>query len=114
MSQSILGRVFDYGTLTIRGTGETIEALRNIASPLHSIPTPPEHSFSAGLSRLSIEQLRSANACTAASDKRHTAGVRAAPNNHGDGDRRALELGCMFSINPDAHSIDELDLAHHR
>jgi hypothetical protein len=33
MSQSILGRVFDYGTLTIRGTGETIEALRNIASP---------------------------------------------------------------------------------
>ena len=24
--------------------------------------------------------------------------------------RRALELGCMFSINPDAHSIDELDL----
>jgi DNA polymerase (family 10) len=25
--------------------------------------------------------------------------------------RRALELGCMMSINPDAHSIDELDLA---
>src|SRR5829696_5055984 len=24
--------------------------------------------------------------------------------------RRALELGCMFSINPDEHSIDELDL----
>ena len=24
--------------------------------------------------------------------------------------RRALELECMFSINPDAHSIDELDL----
>jgi DNA polymerase (family 10) len=24
--------------------------------------------------------------------------------------RRALELGCMLSINPDAHSIDELDL----
>jgi DNA polymerase (family X) len=23
--------------------------------------------------------------------------------------RRALELGCRFSINPDAHSIDELD-----
>ena len=23
---------------------------------------------------------------------------------------RALELGCMFSINPDAHSIDEIDL----
>jgi DNA polymerase (family 10) len=24
--------------------------------------------------------------------------------------RRALELGCLFSINPDAHSVDELDL----
>jgi len=24
--------------------------------------------------------------------------------------RRALELGCMMSINPDAHSIEELDL----
>jgi DNA polymerase (family X) len=24
--------------------------------------------------------------------------------------QRALELGCMFSINPDAHSVDELDL----
>jgi DNA polymerase (family 10) len=24
--------------------------------------------------------------------------------------QRALDLGCMFSINPDAHSIDELDL----
>ena len=34
VSQSILGRVFAFGTLTIRGTGETIEALRNIASPL--------------------------------------------------------------------------------
>jgi uncharacterized membrane protein YdbT with pleckstrin-like domain len=34
VSQSILGRVFDFGTLTIRWTGETIEALRNIASPL--------------------------------------------------------------------------------
>jgi DNA polymerase (family X) len=26
--------------------------------------------------------------------------------------RRALELGCMMSINPDAHSINELDLTH--
>ena len=25
---------------------------------------------------------------------------------------RALELGCMMSINPDAHSIDEIDLTH--
>jgi DNA polymerase (family 10) len=23
--------------------------------------------------------------------------------------RRALELGCLFSINPDAHSTDEID-----
>jgi DNA polymerase (family 10) len=26
--------------------------------------------------------------------------------------RRAVELGCVLSINPDAHSIDELDLTH--
>jgi DNA polymerase (family 10) len=26
--------------------------------------------------------------------------------------RRALELGCVMSINPDAHSISELDLTH--
>ena len=26
--------------------------------------------------------------------------------------RRALDLGCMMSINPDAHSTDELDLTH--
>ncbi|HZP20729.1 MAG TPA: helix-hairpin-helix domain-containing protein [Bauldia sp.] len=26
--------------------------------------------------------------------------------------RRGLELGCMFSINPDAHSIAEIDLTH--
>jgi DNA polymerase (family X) len=26
--------------------------------------------------------------------------------------RRALELGCMMSINPDAHSTDEIDLTH--
>ena len=24
--------------------------------------------------------------------------------------QRALDLGCMFSINPDAHGVDELDL----
>jgi DNA polymerase (family 10) len=24
--------------------------------------------------------------------------------------RRALDLGCMLSINPDAHSVEELDL----
>ena len=26
--------------------------------------------------------------------------------------RRALELGCMLSINPDAHSTEEIDLTH--
>ena len=26
--------------------------------------------------------------------------------------RRALERGCMMSINPDAHSTDEIDLTH--
>ena len=26
--------------------------------------------------------------------------------------RCALELGCMLSINPDAHSTDEIDLTH--
>ena len=26
--------------------------------------------------------------------------------------RRALELGCIMSINPDAHSTDEIDLTH--
>jgi DNA polymerase (family X) len=26
--------------------------------------------------------------------------------------RHALELGCMLSINPDAHSTSELDLTH--
>ena len=26
--------------------------------------------------------------------------------------RRALELGCMMSINPDAHSTHEIDLTH--
>jgi histidinol phosphatase-like PHP family hydrolase len=28
------------------------------------------------------------------------------------GHQRALELGCMMSINPDAHSTAEIDLAH--
>jgi DNA polymerase (family 10) len=26
--------------------------------------------------------------------------------------QRALELGCLMSINPDAHSTDEIDLTH--
>ena len=34
VDQSILGRVFDYGTITVRGTGEGIEPLRNISAPI--------------------------------------------------------------------------------
>ena len=34
VEQSILGRIFDYGTVTILGTGEGFETLRTIASPI--------------------------------------------------------------------------------
>ena len=34
IDQSILGRMLDYGDVTILGTGEGFEALRNIASPI--------------------------------------------------------------------------------
>jgi uncharacterized membrane protein YdbT with pleckstrin-like domain len=34
VGQSILGRVLDYGTVTILGTGEGFEKLRTIASPI--------------------------------------------------------------------------------
>jgi uncharacterized membrane protein YdbT with pleckstrin-like domain len=34
VEQSILGRLFDYGTVTILGTGEGFETLRTIASPI--------------------------------------------------------------------------------
>ncbi|HEX2137585.1 MAG TPA: PH domain-containing protein [Microvirga sp.] len=34
VDQSILGRMFGYGTLTIRGTGEAVEPLRDIADPI--------------------------------------------------------------------------------
>ncbi|HWG04941.1 MAG TPA: PH domain-containing protein [Beijerinckiaceae bacterium] len=34
VDQSILGRLFDYGTITVRGTGEGIEPLRNISTPI--------------------------------------------------------------------------------
>jgi uncharacterized membrane protein YdbT with pleckstrin-like domain len=34
VDQSIFGRLFDYGSITIRGTGEGIATLRNIAAPL--------------------------------------------------------------------------------
>ena len=48
------------------------------------IPPPAEPSFCWPEPPL-MEQLRSADAGTAASDKRRKAGVRAAPNDHGDG-----------------------------
>jgi uncharacterized membrane protein YdbT with pleckstrin-like domain len=34
VKQSILGRILDYGTVTILGTGEGFETLRTIASPI--------------------------------------------------------------------------------
>jgi uncharacterized membrane protein YdbT with pleckstrin-like domain len=34
VDQSVLGRIFDYGTITVRGTGSTLEPLRMIESPL--------------------------------------------------------------------------------
>jgi uncharacterized membrane protein YdbT with pleckstrin-like domain len=34
VDQSILGRLFNYGDITIRGTGETMERLRMIEAPL--------------------------------------------------------------------------------
>ena len=34
VDQSILGRVFGYGNVTIRGTGEGIEPLRMVANPI--------------------------------------------------------------------------------
>jgi uncharacterized membrane protein YdbT with pleckstrin-like domain len=34
VDQSILGRIFGYGTVTVRGTGGSIEPLRGIAGPL--------------------------------------------------------------------------------
>ncbi len=34
VDQSILGRVLDYGTITVRGTGSGIEPLANIDSPI--------------------------------------------------------------------------------
>ena len=34
VDQSIPGRMFDYGTVTIRGTGATSEAFGNISAPL--------------------------------------------------------------------------------
>jgi uncharacterized membrane protein YdbT with pleckstrin-like domain len=34
VDQSIFGRLFSYGTVTIRGTGEAVEPIRNIADPI--------------------------------------------------------------------------------
>jgi uncharacterized membrane protein YdbT with pleckstrin-like domain len=34
VSQSVLGRLFNYGTVTVRGTGMGIEPIRNIEAPL--------------------------------------------------------------------------------
>jgi uncharacterized membrane protein YdbT with pleckstrin-like domain len=34
VEQSVMGRLFDFGTITIRGTGATEESFRNISTPL--------------------------------------------------------------------------------
>jgi hypothetical protein len=34
VDQSILGRLLDYGTVTIRGTGESQDPFKNVAAPL--------------------------------------------------------------------------------
>jgi len=34
VDQSILGRLLGYGTVTIRGTGQAIEPIRDMADPL--------------------------------------------------------------------------------
>jgi uncharacterized membrane protein YdbT with pleckstrin-like domain len=34
VDQSMLGRLFDYGDITVRGTGSTLEPLRMISAPL--------------------------------------------------------------------------------
>jgi uncharacterized membrane protein YdbT with pleckstrin-like domain len=34
VDQSILGRIFDYGTVTVHGTGAGIEPLKNVSAPI--------------------------------------------------------------------------------
>ena len=34
VDQSVLGRVLDYGTVTVVGTGQGLEPIRNVASPI--------------------------------------------------------------------------------
>jgi uncharacterized membrane protein YdbT with pleckstrin-like domain len=34
VDQGVLGRVFGYGDVTVRGTGEGVEPLRNVAAPI--------------------------------------------------------------------------------
>ena len=34
VDQSVLGRIFGYGTLVLRGTGGSLEPIRNIGDPL--------------------------------------------------------------------------------
>jgi uncharacterized membrane protein YdbT with pleckstrin-like domain len=34
VDQTVMGRILDYGTVTIRGTGGGIEPMRNIANPI--------------------------------------------------------------------------------
>jgi uncharacterized membrane protein YdbT with pleckstrin-like domain len=34
VDQTVVGRLFDYGTVTVRGTGATLEPFRSISAPL--------------------------------------------------------------------------------
>ena len=34
VAQTVMGRILDYGTVTIRGTGSTSEPIKNISAPL--------------------------------------------------------------------------------
>ena len=42
IDQSILGRMLDYGDVTILGTGEGFETLRTIANPIELVTASPE------------------------------------------------------------------------
>jgi uncharacterized membrane protein YdbT with pleckstrin-like domain len=35
VDQSVMGRILDFGTVVIRGTGSAVEPIRNISDPLH-------------------------------------------------------------------------------
>lgn len=52
VDQSLLGRIFGYGTVVLRGTGGSLEPMANVAHPLalrsHITVEPVRHAVSAG------------------------------------------------------------------